>query len=160
MAEFDPAVEYILREEGGYSNDPRDAGGETNFGISKRWHPDVDVKNLTREQAVNLYFDKWVKHRWRELDDQRLADRVFSASVLIGPAMAIRCLQRALRAVEEPVEEDGRLGPITVGACNSMHAEIGEPLALVAAFRSEFAAHVRQFKSETWGKGWLNRAYR
>ena len=33
---FDAAVSYVLKWEGGYSNDPDDPGGETNFGISKR----------------------------------------------------------------------------------------------------------------------------
>jgi len=52
---FDHAVEIILRYEGGYVNDPYDPGGETNFGISKRSNPGVDIKNLTRESAKEIY---------------------------------------------------------------------------------------------------------
>jgi len=52
---FNLAVDFVLKHEGGYSNDPNDPGGETNFGISKRYHPDVDVKNLTVEGAEQIY---------------------------------------------------------------------------------------------------------
>ena len=52
---FETAIAFVLNEEGGYSNDPRDPGGETNFGISKRAHPQVDIKNLTLEEAESIY---------------------------------------------------------------------------------------------------------
>ena len=48
-------IEKVLKHEGGYVNDPTDLGGETNFGITKRFYPDVDIKNLTKEQAVEIY---------------------------------------------------------------------------------------------------------
>ncbi len=48
--------------EGGYVNDPHDAGGETNMGISKRSYPDVDIKHLTREDAEEIYYrDFWMR---------------------------------------------------------------------------------------------------
>ena len=49
---FETEVEKILQREGGYVNNPSDRGGETNFGISKRANPDIDVASLTREAAV------------------------------------------------------------------------------------------------------------
>ena len=45
--EFFEIVNHTLEEEGGYVNDPTDKGGETNFGISKRAYPNLDVFNLT-----------------------------------------------------------------------------------------------------------------
>lgn len=56
---FDSVVQDILAAEGGYSNDPRDPGGETNFGLSKRANPDLDIKNLTREQAIARYKERY-----------------------------------------------------------------------------------------------------
>jgi hypothetical protein len=47
MSKFDEIIEVVLEHEGGYVNDPKDPGGETNYGIAKRSHPDVDIKNLT-----------------------------------------------------------------------------------------------------------------
>lgn len=59
---FALAVGFVLKHEGGYSNDPDDPGGETNFGISKRYHPEVDIKNLTPDAAAKIYFsDYWMK---------------------------------------------------------------------------------------------------
>jgi hypothetical protein len=59
---FNEAVEFVLRWEGGYVNDPNDPGGETKYGISKRAHPDLDIKNLTLDEAKNIYYnDYWLK---------------------------------------------------------------------------------------------------
>ena len=44
MAYFERAIDKTLAWEGGYVNDPKDPGGETKYGISKRAHPDVDTK--------------------------------------------------------------------------------------------------------------------
>ena len=52
---FDSAVRRVLRAEGGFVDNPADRGGATNFGISSRAHPGVDVRNLTREQATEIY---------------------------------------------------------------------------------------------------------
>ena len=49
MKNFDEIIEQVLHHEGGYVNDPKDLGGETNFGITKRFYPDVDIKNLTKK---------------------------------------------------------------------------------------------------------------
>mgnify|MGYP001593112728 CR=1 FL=1 len=59
---FDRAIEFILKKEGGYVNDPQDPGGETNFGISKKAYPNLDIKNLTEGQAREIYKkDYWDK---------------------------------------------------------------------------------------------------
>ena len=48
------AIEHVLKFEGGYVNDPDDPGGETNFGISKRSYPDLDIAALTVADAVEI----------------------------------------------------------------------------------------------------------
>ena len=48
LTKFDDIIEVVLEHEGGYVNDPDDPGGETNFGVAKRSHPDVDIANLTK----------------------------------------------------------------------------------------------------------------
>lgn len=53
--DWERAIAFVLRWEGGYVNDPNDPGGETNMGISKRSYPDVDIANLKRDQAVAIY---------------------------------------------------------------------------------------------------------
>jgi hypothetical protein len=57
---FDHAVETVLANEGGFN--PRDMNGApVNFGINQKANPGVNVKDLTREQAKQIYHDKyWV----------------------------------------------------------------------------------------------------
>jgi len=52
---FDTLIGRLLKSEGGYVDDPADPGGETNWGISKRNHPNVDIRNLTRDGAIAIY---------------------------------------------------------------------------------------------------------
>lgn len=54
-SDWEKAIDFVLRWEGGYVNHSADPGGETNFGISKNSYPDLDIRNLTKEQAVAIY---------------------------------------------------------------------------------------------------------
>lgn len=54
-SKFEMAIDFVLPAEGGYINDPVDPGGETNFGISKRKYPNVNIKDLTVSDAVAIY---------------------------------------------------------------------------------------------------------
>ena len=57
---FERSLKFVLDHEGGYVNDLDDPGGETNYGISKRAYPSLDIKNLTVEQAAGIYWrDYW-----------------------------------------------------------------------------------------------------
>lgn len=55
QSDWEKAIGFVLRWEGGYANNPNDPGGETNYGISKRSYPDLDIRNLTRDQAIAIY---------------------------------------------------------------------------------------------------------
>ena len=57
---FERCVAFVLRHEGGYVNDPRDPGGETKYGISKRAYPMLNIKDLSIEDAKMIYLkDYW-----------------------------------------------------------------------------------------------------
>ena len=59
---FDEALKFVLKWEGGYSNDPNDPGGETKYGISKRSYPELDIRKLTLKQAKEIYYQNyWLK---------------------------------------------------------------------------------------------------
>jgi lysozyme family protein len=60
---FESAVNEVLGEEAGYVNNPADPGGETKWGISKRAFPDVDIANLSRDDAKAIYR----AHYWEPL---------------------------------------------------------------------------------------------
>ena len=82
----------MLAREGGYVHSAADPGGETNFGISKRFNPEVDIKNLTVDGAKEIFFRKY----WTEAKCQQIADRfpelatvVMDTAVLCGPVNAV-----------------------------------------------------------------------
>ena len=110
-ATFDRCFEITVGHEGGYTNDPADPGGETNFGISKASYPDVDIANLTLDQAKAIYFrDYWTPVHGDDLPPP-LALLVFDAAVNNGLSPARRWLQLSLN-----VAVDGQIGPITLAA--------------------------------------------
>jgi len=54
---FEKCLETILHHEGGYVNHPKDPGGETNLGVTKRvweeWGGTKDMKDLTPEDVLH-----------------------------------------------------------------------------------------------------------
>ena len=58
---FDKAFQLTVGLEGGYSNDPRDPGGATRYGIAKKYHPQEDIENLTLDRAKEIYLaEYWI----------------------------------------------------------------------------------------------------
>ncbi len=65
---FEKSVAFVLKHEGGYVNNSNDPGGETKFGISRRAYPDLDIANLTEQDAKDIYWrDYWDKAGCGEL---------------------------------------------------------------------------------------------
>jgi len=114
---FDRAMAVVFEVEGGYSNRDisADPGGETNFGISERFYPDLDIKGLTPEQAREIYLnDFWVGPRINRFNWPQCL-LIFDYGVNSGPRRAIRDIQRQLN-----LRQDGIIGPITARAVNRM----------------------------------------
>ena len=157
---FDRAIEVVLEHEGGaYTDHPNDRGGATKFGISQRFNPDINVRELTRAQAIEIYWERYWRGRGYERLPDSVAIKVFDLAVNLGDRTAVRCLQRALRACGVRVKIDGLLGPQTCGAARG-----AEVATLVAALRSEAAGEYRLRVARDEGQavfrdGWLNRAY-
>jgi hypothetical protein len=77
---------------GGYTDHPLDPGGETKWGISKRANPDVDIKNLTKAGAIDIYKQKYWKEDWDKLPFP-LAACCMDTSVNMGPVRAQKLLE-------------------------------------------------------------------
>ena len=110
---FEQAVNFVLLEkiEGGYVNDPRDPSGETNFGISKRAYPKLNIAKLTREKAIEIYKrDFWDAAGCSDLPP-RIAIAVFDCAVNQGVDAAKKLLQRTV-----DVKVDGVIGKNTLAA--------------------------------------------
>jgi len=145
---FDLAIERILGHEGGYVNDPNDPGGETKFGISKRSYPNVDIKNLTLDQAKAIYHrDFWSKVRGDMLYDG-VAYQTLDFAVNSGIETAIRYLQRALG-----VADDGHFGAVSAKAAKDMSES--DQIMRLNAERLDFMRKLKVWPS--FGKGWAGR---
>ena len=163
MAAFEKAIPTILKNEGGYVNNPKDAGGETNFGISKRSFPDVDIKNLTQETAVAIYRSSfWSKYPLlEEIASQEVATKTFDLMVNMGPARGIKILQLAINEASSMcvVTADGRLGPLTVQRANELDPQ--KLLQAIQANAARFYCDIvkRKPDQEVFLRTWLLRAY-
>lgn len=145
---FDQVIERVLSHEGGYVNNPDDPGGETQWGISKRSYPDVDIKALTRDQAKELYRrDFWRRVHADEMP-AAVAYQALDFAVNSGCETAVRKLQAAAG-----VADDGHWGPVTAAAVKRVRVEV--LLMNFVAERMEFQARLRQF--DAFGRGWTRR---
>ena len=154
MKNFNEIIEQVLEHEGGYVNDPTDLGGETKYGITKRFYPNVDIKNLTIEQAKEIYKkDYWDKNKVESLP-QNLWHIYFDMCVNMGKRTAVKVLQRAANNRGKDLEVDGGLGPKTIEALN------GVELDRVRAFRVKYYVDLITAKpeQEKFYLGWFRRA--
>lgn len=162
-ANFDKCFSFVIGEEGNYTDDPRDNGGATKYGITLKtlaaWrHPQTvtkdDVKNLTLEEAKLIY----EKNYWRLIQGDSFpfiaALMLFDAAVNSGPAQAVIWLQRALG-----VTADGACGPATLAAWKACEGSKFNPpeqvLANMGAYRLMMMAKHEDF--DRFGKGWFSR---
>ena len=152
---FEKAIKDVLKHEGGYVHDPHDRGGETNFGISKRSHPDVDIKNLTEEHAVGIYHEHyWIPSKAEKLPE-KLQNYFFDMCVNLGQRNGVKVLQKACNSKgPKMISVDGRIGPQTIKASNSLELE------RLKSFRVLYYAnlvHSNPTQEKFW-YGWFKRA--
>jgi lysozyme family protein len=145
---FDQAFKAVIEHEKGYVNDPDDPGGETNYGISKRAYPHLDIKNLSLGQAKVIYLhDYWNKLRLDQLPVPVRFD-MFDMGVNSGLGNAAKILQRAVG-----VADDGVIGPKTVAAANNL-----DPQLLDKRFNGQRLMFLSDNKMwQKYGRGWVKR---
>lgn len=150
---FDAAVARVLESEGYYSNDPRDAGGETKYGISKRAYPSVDIASLTLDGAKAIYRrDYWDALRCDELPP-RIAFALFDSAVNSGRGPALKWLQQALN-----VAADGAIGPVTIQAAKQAAGDVEGVLMRFYGYRLRMLTDLATWPS--FSRGWVRRVAR
>jgi lysozyme family protein len=149
---FTNCVEAVLRSEGGYCNVPGDKGGETNMGITRTYYPNLDIKNLTRNQAIEIYYrDYWLPMNLTGIADEELVLQIFDFGVNAGIRRSIKAIQKIVK-----VDVDGIVGPQTTEAINK------SDLSLVLLFKQSrkmyyFDLVRRDPTQEKFLQGWINR---
>jgi lysozyme family protein len=141
---FDWALACVLHHEGGFVNDPADPGGATDFGISLRFLKTVledsdgdgfadgdidrdgdididDIHALDLSDVAKLYENKfWKKAKCDKIQSEIIATKVFDMAVNMGPGQAWRIAQRGCNTLGNSLTVDGKAGPKTIAAVNSL----------------------------------------
>lgn len=149
--DFDQAFERVIGHEGGYVNDPRDPGGETRYGISRRAYPGEDIAGMTLGRAREIYRrDYWGPAGCEDLPDG-LRLEVFDTAVNMGVGTSIKLLQRALG-----VPDDGVIGPVT-----RLRLQVADQARILRRLQgARLDAYTRAKAWPTFGAGWVRRVAR
>lgn len=187
MAYFQPALDKTLAHEGGFVNDPKDPGGMTFCGISRKAWPDWDGWEVIDERLISgapldtggmrnlvyvFYNDNfWLPLHGDEIASQEIANYLFDFAANSGISDAVKALQRALNFYFEPpkgvefvhkLEVDGVIGEKTL----NMLSDAGEFDAfdfLLLSMRAYRLAHYIETiadnpKLARFARGWARRA--
>lgn len=132
-------ITALIQREGGYTNNPDDTGGETNFGIT------VEVArasgytgymaSMTRQAARDIYAQRyWHQPRFDDVDmvSASIAEEMLDTGVNMGTAVAGKFLQRALNVLNQGdktypnIVVDGGVGNMTIAALKAFLAARGK----------------------------------
>lgn len=153
---FDKCLRMLLKHEGGFVSHPKDPGGITNLGVTKKVYEkwvgrdvtEQEMRDLTVEQVAPIY----KKNYWDKCKCDKLpsgADwSVFDWAVNSGTGRASKAVQKICGA-----EPDGVIGPKTLALLDNIsHELIIEDMYKI---RQNFYENLKTF--DTFGKGWTRR---
>lgn len=160
MDRFNEFIERVFEDEGGYSDDPKDPGNwtggkvgvgklkGTKFGIAANTYGHLDIVNLTKDQAREIYRrDFWAPIRGDQLPPV-VGALMLNVAVNTGIPRASRFLQEAVG-----VKVDGKLGPVTLGAVQA--ADRNDIAVLFVAAYLDFLNDLDNWIR--YGRGWSQR---
>lgn len=167
MNTFELALKNTLMWEGGFVDDPKDPGGMTYKGISRRYHPNwegwkyVDRREFQEaDRCVENFYrlNFWLPLRLDEVPE-RVAPLIFDTAVNIGTNSAARLVQKALNVCGMDLEVDGIIGQKTLRALKETDLE-----KFAVIFRGYRIAHYvnlteRVSSNSRFLYGWLRRAF-
>lgn len=187
MADFELAFSRTMGNEGGYANDPDDAGGETYRGISRRFNPDWDgwsvidawrdhpsfpeglASNFALNELTKAFYRRriWQQFIGDELPDQAVAEELFDTAVNLGMTRAISYLQQALNSLNRngdlypDLVVDGSFGRRTLEALQA-YLRRDPARYLLTAMNALQGGHYLEYMrksptQEKYARGWLDR---
>lgn len=153
---YKEAIDFVFRYEGGYTNNPSDPGGPTNWGITledakRYWLPSAtaqDVASMPRSVADNIYFTHYASPIQYNSLPAGVDLSVLDYAVNSGVSRSIHTLQGLVN-----VPQDGQMGPITLKAVGSK-----DPTTLINQIWDERLAFDKSLPTwSTFGHGWTAR---
>lgn len=145
---LEQSIKHLLGNEGGYSNNPADPGGETMYGVTLRVARAYGYTGTMKDLPWRTAMDIYTKNYWAPIKADQLPDalrfHVFDAAVNSGPGQAVKWIQRAAG-----ITQDGLIGPQTISAASRVTP------AQYSAIRLRFMTDLATWP--TFGKGWARR---
>ena len=160
---YEECLKMILHHEGGYVNHPKDPGGETNLGVTKRVYVEwcmkegynvKDMKDLEVKDVAPIYR----KNYWDRIKADELPSGldlcVFDFGVNAGTGRSAKYLQTLIGTVA-----DGGIGPNTLRALDEFISAqeygVKDTILKFQAERQNYYESLSTF--DTFGKGWTRR---
>jgi lysozyme family protein len=158
--------------EGGYVNNPKDPGGETNHGITvevaRKYDYTGPMKEMPREFAEHIYFKDYIEKPGYlpivELS-HAVGEELVDSAVNAGPGRSSRWFQTALNSLNRGGKDfptilvDGRVGAGTVNSYKSLEKIRGKVLAcqlVIKLMDAQQAAHYMSLTHlNTFTPGWV-----
>ena len=169
LTEFDDIIKVVLEHEGGYVDDPDDRGGATNWGVTQAVWEDFledeftseDVRNFSREQAIELYREEFWKPSQAEKLQEEIREVYFDMCVNHGQRNAVKILQTAVNVKGGSLVVDGGIGPNTINASENLS------LSDVQIERSGFywnlvfvgSFYGKRNRQQKFIRGWIRRCF-
>jgi lysozyme family protein len=167
MADFNPAFEKMISDEGGFqlTNIPGDRGGQTYAGIARNANPNwpgwalVDRQEMGGQLTpmVREFYrtNYWNRIRGDEIADQQIAETIFNFGVNAGVGLAIKLAQVVAGATP-----DGGIGPKTIELLNRCTAK-GFMASYALAKITRYAEICNRNRDQSkFLLGWINRTLR
>lgn len=162
LGDFGSTMDLMLNLEGKKSDDPRDRGGRTNFGVTQgtynRWRdsknlPRQDVFKITKEEAMQLY----KKNFWGIIGGDKLPQKtamaLMSFALTDGPEDSVRLVQRMLK-----IPATGFMGPATLAKINKLVKKYGDEGFANKVLNRQIIRYQNDEQANIYGRGWVNRA--
>lgn len=158
---FDNALKATLRFEGGYVNDPKDKGGETNLGITRKTYEqflkknnlpldNLNMREIPEEHVLEIYKTMYWQPAGCDHLPPLLAQQVFDFAVNSGTKKAIQFLQAQVGA-----EQDGIFGPATKASVEQAVQNTGD-----AALARSYVQSRRTFIENAVAKGQIHAKFK
>lgn len=135
----DSYIEDLIEREGGFVDHPDDRGGPTNWGITqataRAYGYHGRMADMPRGVAKQIYLERyWRQPRFDEVEhlSAKLAEELLDTGVNMGPAVAVKFLQRALNVLNQQgkiypdITADGVLGPMTLASLRAFLGARGQ----------------------------------
>jgi lysozyme family protein len=153
---FEKCISVVLKNEGNFQNDPNDLGNwvgdelrGTKYGIAAKYNPELDIKNLTLDQAKEIYYEKyWLPMFLEGIENEESVLQIFDFGVNAGTRKAIRFAQQVSGAFV-----DGIMGPASIQAINNCELFIQK----YKRARIDYYSSIALGKRRKFLTGWINR---